>query len=346
VEERPWLSHGLLSVLGTGRALPGDAVTTDALIDLVSDRFDLSNGRQARAVARHMRIDTRHICRDFNARNESARPGQANPDLAAQAIGAALAEAGLDISDIGYLIGHTTTPLQPLPSNIAVVADRIGYQGPHAEFRQACTGFANGLAMAFGLLARPDARPVVIVGSETGSLFFDPILAATDGGQLVNMVQMGDAAAAIILGPASDRGATLHSAWFGSIGLNRTPGLQMRHGACDFEHDFEGILAHGNLLFEADQRALTAHGHTLGSADIIIPHQVSGRIGEQAAAHFGVSRDRIFVNGGRVGNTGSAAIWLALAELRAGGLTEGAQIVAMGAEATKYMYGGFVYEHA
>jgi 3-oxoacyl-[acyl-carrier-protein] synthase-3 len=57
-----------------------------------------------------------------------------------------------------------------------------------------------------------------------------------------------------------------------------------------------------------------------------------------------VDPDRIFVNADRLGNTGSAAIWLALAELRPA-LVPGARVLALGAEATKYMFGGFSYVH-
>jgi 3-oxoacyl-[acyl-carrier-protein] synthase-3 len=59
---------------------------------------------------------------------------------------------------------------------------------------------------------------------------------------------------------------------------------------------------------------------------------------------LGVEPRRIFVNAGRLGNTGSAAIWLAFAELRSS-LEPGATVLALGAEATKYMFGGFHYVH-
>jgi 3-oxoacyl-[acyl-carrier-protein] synthase III len=45
-----------------------------------------------------------------------------------------------------------------------------------------------------------------------------------------------------------------------------------------------------------------------------------------------------------MGNTGSAAIWLALADLRKR-VRPGASVLALGAEATKYMFGGFHYVH-
>lgn len=341
-----WLSHGQLSVLGTGVALPGPPVASDALIGQITLRFAVPGQRRAQAIAQRFAIETRHLCRDFDAATEPARPGHANPDLAAQAVTRALSEAGLEIDDIGYLIGHTATPVQPLPGNIALAADRLGYRGPHLELRQACTGFANALMIAFGLLSVPDARPVAIVGSETGSLFFDPHDIASDPGQLVNMVQMGDGAGAIVLGPSAPTGATISAAWVGSIGLGRSPGLQV-HAAAPrrFDHDFAAILASGSLLFDAGRAAALRHGISLDAVDTIIPHQVSGRIGRQAAAHFGMAPERFFVNADRVGNTGSAAIWIALAALRETAPTAGSRALVLRAEATKFMHGGFVYEH-
>lgn len=341
----PWTSQARLAVLGTGLALPGDPVSTEALIALVGSRFDIGCAREAKAVAQRMAITSRHVCRDFNHRNEPARPGDSNPDLAARAVSAALGDAGLTIDDIGYLIGHTTTPQQPLPANIAHVADRLGYSGPHVELRQACTGFANGLMIATGLLAVPGARPVVIVGSETGSLFFDPLRLAEDRGQIVNLVQMGDGAGAIVLGPAAPQGPALEAAWIGSIGLGRAPGIQQHHGATEFAHDFAEILKSGPQLFYADISTATRLGHPPGKADLIIPHQVSGRVKSQAAAHLGLAPERIFVNAVRLGNCGSAAIWIALAELRSAALTQGTRVLALGAEASKFIYGGFAYVH-
>ncbi|UVO53482.1 3-oxoacyl-ACP synthase III family protein [Sphingomonas sp. SUN039] len=341
----PWLSTGRLAVLGTGTALPGAPVETDALIDHMANRFGLNRRGEARAISRRMAIRSRHFCRPFDARDEVARPGQSNPDLVASAVLSALDDAGLTVDDIGYLIGHTTTPLQPIPSNIALAADRLGYRGPHLELRQACTGFANASMIAFGLLSVPDAKPVVLVGSETGSLWFDPAHAIDDTSQLVNLMQMGDGAAAIVLGPAADTGPVLHAAWFGALGLGKAPGLHVRHGATEFDHDYAAILASGPALFDAGVASARLQGISLESADIIVPHQVSGRVATQIEQRFGLAPGDAFTCANRLGNTGSAAMWMALSELRRDGLAQGARILALGAEATKFMYGGFVYDH-
>ncbi|MEP7027587.1 MAG: 3-oxoacyl-[acyl-carrier-protein] synthase III C-terminal domain-containing protein [Candidatus Eisenbacteria bacterium] len=83
-------------------------------------------------------------------------------------------------------------------------------------------------------------------------------------------------------------------------------------------------------------------GFPIDAAGHIVPHQVSGRIGALAAAHFGLPPDRMFVQADRVGNTGSAAIWIALDTLRAE-IDADDTIAVLGAEASKHMFGGFAY---
>ncbi len=347
-----WLSAGGLAVLGTGTALPGPPVGTGALLTSLAPWLGARESERAEAVAAKLGVTTRHVARAWHSRIEAPVPDCSNPELAARAVRSALDDAGIGVDDIGYLISHTATPVQLLPGNVAFVADQLGYAGPHIELRQACTGFANALMVAFGLLSQPDARPVVIVGSETGSAFLDPEALTSDPGQIVNLVQMGDGAGAIVLGRAQNGGDRLHSAWFGSCGLGRTPGIELRGdsarhsasgiGPLQFAHDFRAILATGRVLFDAGIAAAAAHGVMVHAADVLIPHQVSGRIGDQLAEHLAMPPERVFVNADRVGNTGSAAIWIAIDELRRSRRRAGHNALVLGAEATKFLHGGFV----
>lgn len=340
----PWLSRGRLAVLGTGQALPGAPISTDDLIAMMAQRFGFSRTREAAAIARRLGVESRHLSRDFEAKDDPARSGTTNSELAAKAVRAALAQAGLQPRDLAYLIGHTTTPDQPLPANVANVADRLGYDGPHVELRQACTGFANALMIAFGLVAA-GSGPVAIVGSETGSFFFDPATLDAEPDQIVNMVQMGDGAGAIIVGAPGPGNAVIEAAWFGALGRDRAPGISRRHRTHRFDHDFAAIRAEGHRLFDAGQAAAALQGAPIEAAHRVIPHQVSGRIGALAAVHFALPPERMFVQADRIGNTGSAAIWIALDTMRrSAGPDE--QIVVLGAEASKHMYGGFAYRHA
>src|SRR6201993_5313453 len=216
-------------------------------------------------------------------RLEAPRKGHRNPELAAVAVRAALCEAGSVAQDLSYLIGHTATPARLMPPNIGQVAEILDYYGPFVEFRQACTGFANALVFAQGLL-RAGAGPIAIVGSETGSVFFDPHRAAEDAGQLVNMVQMGDGAAAIILARDDDRaGARLSQVFYGQMGRGRVNGLAVAEGGSDaprcslgfpeFQHDFAMIRHSGLELLLHCAAAADYAGNE--SCDYILPHQAN-----------------------------------------------------------------------
>jgi 3-oxoacyl-[acyl-carrier-protein] synthase-3 len=349
-----WTDGRALKVLGTGSALPGPAVTTGELLDRMERRFGVAVARAGGRVAARLGIETRHVCRDFEARHEVPRSGHSNPELAAAAVQAALSAAGLGVDDLAYLIGHTATPAWLVPPNAALVADRLGFRGPYLELRQACTGFANALVIAQGVVAAPAGGPVAIVGSETGSVHFDP-LHADDPWQLVNLVQMGDGAGAIVVGPDDGRpGSSLGRLFFGQIGLGRKPGLALATGGSEaplvsagvleFAHDYAAVRAGGPELFARGVAAARALGVDVATVDRVIPHQANGRLGELLGPPLGIAPARVFVNASRLGNTGSAAMWLALAELRQR-LDAGARVLALGAEATKYLFGGFVYVH-
>jgi 3-oxoacyl-[acyl-carrier-protein] synthase-3 len=350
-----WQDRRSVDVLGTGSALPGKEIPTSELLERMYTHFGVDVRRQGAALADRLGIHSRHVCRDFVQRHETPRSGDTNAELAARAVLAALGDAGVTPSDLDYLIAHTTTPGRLLPPNVAQIADLIGYRGPFVELRQACTGFANALVMAFGLLHAPNCGPVAIVGSETGSVFFDPRRAAEDSGQLVNLVQMGDAAGACILAPGwGNVSSRISNVYYGHVGCGRAAGFSMtaggsdlaptREGIPEFEHDYRSVVENGAALFVEGLRAAERTGIDPRAVDFFIPHQVNGRMAKHLATHLEVDESRIFVNADRVGNAGSAAIWLALADLRAR-LCTGDTVCVLGAEATKYMFGGFLYVH-
>jgi len=352
---RFWHDSRTLKVLGMGTALPGPPVSTAELLERVEKRFGVAVVRRGSALANRLKIATRHICRDFEARREVPRRGHSNPDLAAAALRVALDEAGLEAGDLAYLIGHTTSPACLVPPNIALVADRVGFTGPYMELRQACTGFANALVIAQGLISIAGIKAVAIIGSETGSVYFDPQRAGQDPSQLVNLVMMGDGAGAIVVGPDDSRaGARISRNFFGQVGLGRSPGFTLDAGGSDepfiegrtleFEHDFGAVRNSGPELFYHGAAAARTLGTSVETVDHVIPHQANGRMAELLGPFLGIEPQRVFVNAERLGNTGSAAVWLALAELRSS-LEAGASVLALGAEATKYMFGGFHYVH-
>lgn len=353
-----WSDPRPLAVLGAGAALPGRPVPTAELLERIDVRFGTTIAARGAGFADKLGVRFRHTVRDFHERREGPRPGDPNPELAARAVRAALDRAGLAVSDLSYLIGHTATPALPIPSNISLVADLLDFHGPHMELRQACTGFVNALVIAQGLLSTPGCGAVAIVGSETGSPHLDPIEAQDDVSQLINLVMMGDGAGAVVLGAVDgaygEADGVLSKVFLGQIGAGRAPGLSRREGGSaqpwtdarvlSFTHDFEHVRATGPELFQRAAAQAAEMGADVPGADYVLPHQASGRIGLQFERYVGFPAGRVFVNADRVGNTGSAAIWLAFSELQ-GRLEAGHRVAVLGAEATKHLYGGFSYTH-
>ena len=127
----------------------------------------------------------------------------------------------------------------------------------------------------------------------------------------------------------------------GSSDLGDNPG-QVPH----FRHDATMIKASGPDLFLATIDGITDTGHALTDFDWIIPHQVNAHIGQLLSEHTHIPVERFVVDATIHGNLGSAAIWVRLDKLiRSGKLLAGQRVLVLGAEATKYMYGGFIYTH-
>jgi 3-oxoacyl-[acyl-carrier-protein] synthase III len=354
------IQSGRLSLFATAACLPGEPVSSSQLLAKIHQNFGIKSIK-GKALARVLGIETRHIARDLEKQFESPRIGSRNPDIAANALDQVLKSAKIDVEKLQYIVAHTTTPAKLIPPNVAEVAKKLSFQGPVVELRQACTGFANALQLVFGLLTNSDSDPVAIVGSEVGSVYFDPLQLRDKSSQWVNLMQMGDGAGAILLGPynqlKSTNEAYLTQLYYGKLAGDHMPGFTLDGGSdfpghpanqssLNFNHDYESVKLTGGDLFRAGVATIISAGYRIEDFKFIIPHQVSGHIGSLLAHELGVPEDRFFVNARQVGNLGSAAIWVALHQLRTSGLLAyGDQVLILGAEATHHMYGGFVYVH-
>jgi len=78
-------------------------------------------------------------------------------------------------------------------------------------------------------------------------------------------------------------------------------------------------------------------GMDFAKLDWVLPHQANGSMDRHLRMHL-PSGAKVVVHADRVGNTGSAAIWLAFDEIRKS-LSPGQSVLVLGAEATQYMYG-------
>lgn len=346
------VSPTTLRLVGTGTSLPGPLVNNDELLAAISSMCGGKAAKLAAGYVSRLGIESRHLSRSLERPRSGVMLGRDAPELCRQALN----ETG-HFKDTSFLIGHTATPHTLLPSNVAWVAEKLDYAGPYMELRQACTGFATALTIAAGLVAENPLETISIVGSETGSPYFEFSRKFANREQLINCVQMGDGAGAAVLSAVDGSGrACISEIYCGHIGLTEAPGISI-HGAgssdptCDgglpyFRHDARSVRRGGEALILAGIEVLRERGHRLNDFDWILPHQANGHIAEMFAQRFPDLGPRVFVIAREYGNLGSAAIWIGLDRLiRSGLLKRGHRVAVLGAEASKYMIGGFIYTH-
>lgn len=347
-----------LSVLGTGVSMPGSPVSNDDLVRFISLGTDRRRSELAGRIADVLGVYQRFLSRDLAATCELPRPGDTNPELSERAIRCALEQARLTIGDVDLLIGHTTSPHTLLPPNVSWVADLLGYAGQYMELRQACTGFANALMIASSMLTSMAADCVCIVGSETGSVLFDVAEAMSDQGQLVNAAQMGDGAGAVVLSRYTGNGeAFIANVYFGTLGLGKPSGFSLATGGSSrpansagqagpsgFINDYKLARAEGLDLFRAGFEALKSVDLDEPQIARYLTHQANGRMGEVLAPFLGIPAKKFHNCAADYGNTGSASTWIGLHGVREQRVLGPGQVLGvLGAEATKFMYGGFSY---
>ena len=354
-----------LKLIATASSLPGPPVTNTQLLEALRQHIGKSHNdvdniiRRAKAIARRLAIYQRHLTRRLDV--AVSKPTVSAPEMGVTILSRMLDNSSLESEAIDYLITHTATPHTQIPGNSAWIADRAGLACPHMELRQACTGFANALFIASGLLATTDdIKTIAISGMEVGSVFFEISPAFLDDEQLLNYMQMGDGAGGALVTacePGTDDRGVISDIYHGHIGNGRAPGFHLAGGGSSdianepgaiprFRHTGETVKRFGTAIFIAAIQCIADRGHKLEEFDWIIPHQASGRIGQLLSNHTKIAVDRFVVDTATHGNLGSAAIWVSLDKLiRSGKLSRGQRVLVLGAEATKYMYGGFIYRH-
>ncbi|USD67908.1 3-oxoacyl-[acyl-carrier-protein] synthase III C-terminal domain-containing protein [Vibrio sp. SCSIO 43136] len=342
-----------VKLLSHGAALPPNRYTTDQMLETLQSLSGWRYAKLAQRISKHLGVESRHLSRDV--RLKTSAPTPSNSDLAVEVVQACLDQAHLQSSDLDYLLAHTCTPDTQVPPSVAWVADKINYKGLYLELRQACTGFASALQMAVPRIESL-GKPVMLVGSETGSVYFDHAPQFLDQAQLVNYLQMGDGAAGVLLGSDDGSGQGIISdIYMGQIGVGKSPGLYLdggstsvytQEGPARFHHDAAKVKQNGEMLFKAAIDALNEQGHQLDSFDYIIPHQASGHIDVHFSKATGIAQEKIINDAKHLGNLGSSAIWMSFSRLLSSGkLEHGDRVLVIGAEATKYLYGGFIYTH-
>lgn len=255
-------------------------------------------------------------------RRHFAAEGETTSDMATRAAQAALADAGLNVSDIDAIILATSTADLTFPSAATMVQDKLGMQKGFAfDVQAVCAGFIYALSNANALILSGQVNRVLVIGAESFSRIMDWSDRST-------CVLFGDGAGAVILegregdGTPADRGilsTDLNSDGRyrdllyvdGGVSTRSTGHLRMQ-GNQVFRHAVE-------KLAQTAETALQKAGLSSDDVDWIVPHQANIRIIQGTAKKMNLPMEKVVVTVQDHGNTSAASIPLALSVGKARG---------------------------
>ncbi len=233
----------------------------------------------------------------------------------------ALEMAGVRPKDLDLIIVATSSPDYLTPPVSSQVQHMLG-AGTVGAFTlvTGCTGFVYGLATAQQFIASGAADNVLVIGAELISRFMDWEDRAT-------CVLFGDGAGAVVV-QATDEPSGVLSFVLGSDGSGAEHLILPAGGTANpITHE---VLVKGQhylkmngrevfkfatrVLGKSLRQAIAEAGMTSEDIDLIIPHQANVRIIESAARQAKLSKDQVYVNIHKYGNTSAASIPIALCE--------------------------------
>ncbi|MEM7241574.1 MAG: beta-ketoacyl-ACP synthase III [Pseudomonadota bacterium] len=251
------------------------------------------------------------------AQRHFAKDGEFTSDLAINAAKDALADAGIEASEIDSIVLATSTPDQTFPSTATKVQAALGTSGFAFDIQAVCAGFIFALANANAQILAGQAKRVLVIGAET----FSRIL---DFNDRTTCVLFGDGAGALILeaqegnGDLSDRGILTSDLYSdgryndilyvdGGVSSTQSTGYLKMQGQEVFKHAVTKLSASG-------KEAMSKLKLTGEDISWVIPHQANIRIIKKVAEKLGLSMDKIVVTVEHHGNTSAASIPLAMSE--------------------------------
>ncbi|WP_329131707.1 ketoacyl-ACP synthase III [Streptomyces sp. NBC_01476] len=302
-------------ILGVGGYRPTRVVPNEVILEHIDSSDEWIRTRSG--------IATRHW----------AGPDETVAEMSLAAGGKAIADAGIDASEVDAVIVATVSHFKQTPAVATDIAHRIGAGKPAAfDISAGCAGFTYGLTLAKSMVVEGSARHVLVIGVERLSDLTDKTDRAT-------AFLFGDGAGAVVVGP-SEVPAIGPTVW-GSEG-DKSETITQTIAWDRFRVDdvaqlpldesgavkFPAITQEGQAVFrwavfemaKVAQEALDAAGITADELDAFIPHQANMRIIDsmikalKLPAHVAVARDIE-----TTGNTSSASIPLAMERLLATG---------------------------
>ncbi len=249
-----------------------------------------------------------------------AEKGVASSDLAVEASRKALAQRGMEPSQIEAIVLGTVTPDMFFPSTACIVQSKLGAKGAWGfDLSAACSAFLYSLQVGAQFIASGAHKRVLAIGADVMSSIIDYTDRAT-------CVIFGDGAGAAILEPAENDSEGLidfiHEVDGSGGQFLYMPGGGSLHPTSKetIEKKMHYVHQDGQQVFkfavrkqtELCLRLLDRNGLKGSDIDVFIPHQANLRIINATAERLGLRPESVIVNIDRYGNTTAGTIPLAM----------------------------------
>lgn len=303
-----------IKIIGTGMYLPDTVASNDWFSTILDTNDEWIYSRTG--------IRERRISAD-----------KPNFYMASKAAEDAVADSGIDPSEIDLVLAATCSPDYFYPALSCLVQQHVkAVNAACFDINSACTGFINALDTASRFLEDSDYRNVLIVASER----LAPHCDYTDR---TASILFGDGAGAAVVTKndkpmwsyLSARG-DYFNALYCKIDQSRSNCPLLKEDVIssqfiDTEAKSHTLQMNGKAVYKfavdamekCVRKALERSGLSIDDIDLFIPHQANARIIESAVKGLSLPEDKVYVNLENHGNTSSACIPTALAELNSQG---------------------------
>ena len=285
-----------------------------------------------------------------------AEPEMATSDMAIAAARCALAQRGVDATELDAIIVCTVTPDHLFPSTACLVQNGIGAKGAWGfDLIAACSGFLYGLTVGAHLVAAGTHKKVLVVGSDTMSRIIDYTDRATcvlfgdgAGAMLIEAADEGDDGAGFIdfLGEVDGSGGDFLKMPAG--GSRRPASHETVDQRLHFVHQEGGQVFKyaSRKMYEVCRDLLERNHLKVEDVGIMIPHQANKRIIVAAGERLGIAPERVMINIERYGNTTAGTLPLATRDAISEGRLKKGDIVLFAAVGAGYTVGASLWRWA
>jgi 3-oxoacyl-[acyl-carrier-protein] synthase-3 len=250
--------------------------------------------------------------------------GVATSDLAVEATKRALAERGIEASEIEAIIVATVTPDMFFPSTACLVQNKLGIKNVWGfDLSAACSAFVYALQSGAQFILSGAHKKVLVIGSDVMSSIIDYTDRAT-------CVIFGDGAGAVLLEPADDDSLAiidfLHEVDGSGACALYMPGGGSWHPSTHetVEKKMHYVHQDGQAVFkfairkqtEVCEKLMQRNGVKGSDIAAFIPHQANRRIITATADRLGLRPESVIINIDRFGNTTAGTIPLAMQTAR------------------------------